>query len=184
MTVRVAIADDPLVGKTARTLEHLVAKHPAHRFSLARPPARRWRKAQSSCSWGMVRRVNLVRRAVPHATARLDFEQHGHAAVDFGSRVRYCPTPYEALEGADAAVIVTEWDEVRNFPFDEAGRVMKTAVLVDGRNVLDPDEARRAKNSSRSLNRVCANAMYCALISRCGAVSPAQRPPMCRVVVL
>ncbi len=50
----------------------------------------------------------------------------------------------EALEGADAAVIVTEWDEVRNFPFDEAGRVMKTAVLVDGRNVLDPDEARRA----------------------------------------
>jgi nicotinate-nucleotide adenylyltransferase len=28
------LADDPLVGKTARTLEHLVAKHPAHRFSL------------------------------------------------------------------------------------------------------------------------------------------------------
>jgi UDP-glucose 6-dehydrogenase len=48
----------------------------------------------------------------------------------------------EALTGVDAAVIVTEWEQVRRFPYDEAGRVMKTAVLVDGRNVLDPDEAR------------------------------------------
>ena len=49
----------------------------------------------------------------------------------------------ESLAGADAAVVVTEWDAVRTFPYEEAGRVMKTAVLVDGRNVLDPDEARR-----------------------------------------
>jgi UDPglucose 6-dehydrogenase len=50
----------------------------------------------------------------------------------------------EALRDADAAVIVTEWDEVRNLPYDEAGRVMRTAVVVDGRNVLDPGEARTA----------------------------------------
>jgi UDPglucose 6-dehydrogenase len=50
----------------------------------------------------------------------------------------------EALTDADAAVIVTEWDEVRNLPYDEAGRVMRTAVVVDGRNVLDPEEARAA----------------------------------------
>jgi UDPglucose 6-dehydrogenase len=49
----------------------------------------------------------------------------------------------EALRGADAAVIVTEWEQVRSFPYDDAARVMKSAVLVDGRNVLDPDEARR-----------------------------------------
>ncbi len=49
-----------------------------------------------------------------------------------------------ALEGADAAVIVTEWDAVRAFPYDEARRVMRSAVLIDGRNVLDPDEARAA----------------------------------------
>jgi UDPglucose 6-dehydrogenase len=48
----------------------------------------------------------------------------------------------EALRGADAAVIVTEWDAVRDFPYEEAGRLMHTAVLVDGRNVLDPREAR------------------------------------------
>jgi UDPglucose 6-dehydrogenase len=50
----------------------------------------------------------------------------------------------EALSGADAAVIVTEWQRVRDFPYDEAGRVMRTAVLVDGRNVLNPNEARAA----------------------------------------
>lgn len=33
-TAEAELADDPLVGKTARTLEHLVAKHPAHRFAL------------------------------------------------------------------------------------------------------------------------------------------------------
>jgi UDPglucose 6-dehydrogenase len=48
----------------------------------------------------------------------------------------------ESLKGADAAVVVTEWEAVRAFPYDEAARVMKTAVLVDGRNVLDPAEAR------------------------------------------
>jgi UDPglucose 6-dehydrogenase len=50
----------------------------------------------------------------------------------------------QALEGADAAVIVTEWDQVRAFPYGDARRVMKSPVLVDGRNILDPGEARAA----------------------------------------
>jgi UDPglucose 6-dehydrogenase len=59
----------------------------------------------------------------------------------------------EALRGADAAVIVTEWDEVKRFPYDEAARVMKTAVLVDGRNALDPAEARRNQFVYESIGR-------------------------------
>ncbi len=47
-----------------------------------------------------------------------------------------------ALEGADAAIVVTEWDEVRRFPFERARATMASAVLIDGRNVLDPAEAR------------------------------------------
>jgi UDPglucose 6-dehydrogenase len=41
-------------------------------------------------------------------------------------------------------VIVTEWDQVRAFPYGDARRVMKSPVLVDGRNILDPGEARAA----------------------------------------
>ncbi len=59
----------------------------------------------------------------------------------------------EALEGADAAVIVTEWDEVRRFPYEQAARVMARPVLVDGRNVLDPDEARASKFAYESIGR-------------------------------
>jgi UDPglucose 6-dehydrogenase len=59
----------------------------------------------------------------------------------------------EALRGADAAVIVTEWDAVRRFPYDDASRVMRTAVLVDGRNVLDPRDARRRMFVYESIGR-------------------------------
>ena len=47
-----------------------------------------------------------------------------------------------ALEGADAAVLVTEWPELRELDWEEAGRRMRGAVLVDGRNMLDPAELR------------------------------------------
>jgi UDPglucose 6-dehydrogenase len=42
-----------------------------------------------------------------------------------------------ALEGSDAAVVVTEWPELREVDWEEAGRRMRSKVLVDGRNMLD-----------------------------------------------
>jgi UDPglucose 6-dehydrogenase len=59
----------------------------------------------------------------------------------------------EALDGADAAVIVTEWDEVRRFPYEQAARVMARRVIVDGRNVLDPAEARASGFAYESIGR-------------------------------
>jgi UDPglucose 6-dehydrogenase len=49
----------------------------------------------------------------------------------------------EALEGADAAVIVTEWPELAELDWAAAANTMRTRVLVDGRNMLEPDELRR-----------------------------------------
>jgi len=46
----------------------------------------------------------------------------------------------EALDGADAAVVVTEWPEIRELDWADAGARMRTKVLVDGRNLLDPAE--------------------------------------------
>jgi UDPglucose 6-dehydrogenase len=48
----------------------------------------------------------------------------------------------EALTGADAAVIVTEWPEVRELDWAAAGERMRGRVVVDGRNLLDPEEMR------------------------------------------
>jgi len=56
----------------------------------------------------------------------------------FGERIRYAKTPYEALEGADALFVVTEWNEFRHPDFDRMRVLMKTPVVFDGRNLYDP----------------------------------------------
>jgi UDPglucose 6-dehydrogenase len=50
----------------------------------------------------------------------------------------------EAVRGADAAVIVTEWQELRDVAREEIRSVMARPVIVDGRNLLDPAEVRAA----------------------------------------
>jgi UDPglucose 6-dehydrogenase len=55
--------------------------------------------------------------------------------------VTFCDGPYAAAEGADALVIVTEWEQFRALDFDRLRRVMKEAVLIDLRNVYRPGEA-------------------------------------------
>ena len=45
---------------------------------------------------------------------------------------------YEALEGADALCVVTEWNEFRHPDFDRMKQLMKTPVVFDGRNIYDP----------------------------------------------
>jgi UDPglucose 6-dehydrogenase len=56
--------------------------------------------------------------------------------------VELCDTPLEAATGADAAVIVTEWPELLQFPSEEARRAMRHPLIVDGRNLLDADAVR------------------------------------------
>jgi UDPglucose 6-dehydrogenase len=60
---------------------------------------------------------------------------HLHGAVIAGSAL-------EALDGADAAVVVTEWPELRELDWAEAGARMRNRLVVDGRNLLDPAELR------------------------------------------
>jgi UDPglucose 6-dehydrogenase len=55
-----------------------------------------------------------------------------------------CDTPLEAADGADAVVIVTEWPELRALDVEELKGLMRTPVLVDGRNFLEPDAVRSA----------------------------------------
>jgi UDPglucose 6-dehydrogenase len=56
--------------------------------------------------------------------------------------VTFCDSVLDAVSGADGAVIVTEWDELRSLASDEVREAMRTPVIVDGRNLLDPEAAR------------------------------------------
>ena len=55
-----------------------------------------------------------------------------------------CETPLDAVRGADAAVVVTEWPELKDLARDEIRAAMRHPLIVDGRNLLDPDRTRAA----------------------------------------
>ena len=56
--------------------------------------------------------------------------------------VEIAPTALDALEGADGVVVVTEWPELRDIDWADASARMRGKVVVDGRNVFDPQELR------------------------------------------
>src|SRR5438105_639510 len=55
-----------------------------------------------------------------------------------------CDSILDAVTGADAAVIVTEWEELRGLASEEVRGAMARPLIIDGRNLLDPGAARRA----------------------------------------
>jgi UDPglucose 6-dehydrogenase len=58
--------------------------------------------------------------------------------------VTLCETALDAVRDADAAVIVTDWDEFRSLASDEVRDAMRRPLIVDGRNLLDPEGTRAA----------------------------------------
>jgi UDPglucose 6-dehydrogenase len=57
------------------------------------------------------------------------------------------------VTGADAAVIVTEWDDLRRLASAEVREAMRRPLIVDGRNLLDPEETRRAGFAYEGIGR-------------------------------
>lgn len=57
-----------------------------------------------------------------------------------GDIIKYSTNPYEALKGADALIIATEWSEFRTPDFDQIERQLKNKVIFDGRNLFSIPE--------------------------------------------
>jgi UDPglucose 6-dehydrogenase len=60
--------------------------------------------------------------------------------AELGEKITYHDHQYDALPGADALAIVTEWNEYRNPDFDYLRHKMKTPVVFDGRNLYNPQK--------------------------------------------
>ena len=58
----------------------------------------------------------------------------------FGDRIAYSTNQYEILEGADALVVITDWNEYRNPDFDRIRSALKSPLVVDGRNLYKPEK--------------------------------------------
>ena len=72
-----------------------------------------------------------------------DPEGMEQAAKVIDGSVTYCSDAYDAMDGADAAVIVTEWDAFRALDLDRAYSLLREPLLVDLRNLYDRSEVER-----------------------------------------
>ena len=58
----------------------------------------------------------------------------------YRSRVAFAESNYDALVGSDALVIVTDWNEYRHPDFERIKQTLRRPILIDGRNLYDPQK--------------------------------------------
>lgn len=102
--------------------------------------------------WGLSFKPNTDdMREAPSITIINELLKHGakihahdpvaieEAKKKFGIKIKYFENNYDALKGADALVIVTEWNEFRRPDFQKMKKLMRKTVIFDGRNIYDPN---------------------------------------------
>src|SRR6185503_10110160 len=66
------------------------------------------------------------------------------AGLELGDRVMLCARSYDAVQGADALAVVTEWSEFREPDFARIRTLMRRPAIFDGRNIYNPQSVREA----------------------------------------
>jgi len=68
----------------------------------------------------------------------------------FGNKIDYAKNAYEALKNADGLLVLTEWNEFRRPDFDKIKGLLKTPVVIDGRNLYD-----KKRLKARGIEYIC-----------------------------
>ena len=87
------------------------------------------------------------------ATVRAYDPSAMESAKKFLSGVAYCDDEYDAARGSDALIVVTEWNQFRSLDFARLKTVMREPVIVDLRNIYEPEAARAAGFKYTSVGR-------------------------------
>jgi UDPglucose 6-dehydrogenase len=82
-----------------------------------------------------------------------DPEAMGHVKQLMGDKITFTKNPYEALEGADALLIVTEWPQFRTPDFDRMDSLLKNKVIFDGRNLYELNQMQELGYTYYSIGR-------------------------------
>ncbi len=82
-----------------------------------------------------------------------DPEAMHEARRALGDRIEYAGRAMDAVQGADALVLVTEWNEFRNPDFAAVAVALRTPTVFDGRNIFIPADVRAAGLEYRSIGR-------------------------------
>lgn len=86
--------------------------------------------------------------------AAYDPEAMEEAKKLFGNRIQLASSNYGSVEGADALLIVTEWQAFRNPNFERMKSIMRQPIIFDGRNIYDPAHLRQLGFTYYSVGRV------------------------------
>lgn len=78
----------------------------------------------------------------------------GEARRHFGERIVYCEHNYDALDGADALLILTEWQPYRRPDFKKMRGLLNRPIIFDGRNLFDPARMRALGFEYTSIGRL------------------------------
>jgi len=92
----------------------------------------------------------LAKGAKVHA---YDPEAASVAKAIFGNKVTFASKNYDALKGADALAVITEWQEFREPDFTRIKKLMRTPVVFDGRNIYQPDQMKALGFTYLSIGR-------------------------------
>jgi UDPglucose 6-dehydrogenase len=76
-----------------------------------------------------------------------------HAAAELASAVEFAPTPYAALEGADACLVLTEWEDFAAMDLARVKKLLRYPIVLDGRNLFKPAQMEAAGLNYYSVGR-------------------------------
>ncbi|MGB2601797.1 MAG: UDP-glucose/GDP-mannose dehydrogenase family protein [Candidatus Omnitrophota bacterium] len=65
-----------------------------------------------------------------------------NAKKELGDKIEYCRDAYEAAEGADCIVLMTEWNEFKEIDLKRVKDIMNQPTILDGRNIYDPQRVK------------------------------------------
>lgn len=82
-----------------------------------------------------------------------DPEAMGHVKQLMGDKITFTKNPYEALENADALLIVTEWPQFRTPDFERMDSLLKNKVIFDGRNLYELNQMQELGYTYYSIGR-------------------------------
>lgn len=116
--------------------------------------------------WGLAFKANTddVRESPAHSVVQ-GLVRRGATVVGYdpeamdttkrvlGDLLTYAASEYDALEGADALVVATEWNEFRRPDWERVRSLLKQPVVFDGRNLYDPESMARRGFDYRSVGR-------------------------------
>lgn len=83
-----------------------------------------------------------------------DPQAMGEARRHFGERIVYCEHNYDALDGADALLVLTEWQPYRRPDFKKMKGLLNRPIIFDGRNLFDPARMRALGFEYTSIGRL------------------------------